>query len=384
MKNVPSHARKLGLAAGALLLVMAGVVVGGGIYLSNVIQASAFTPNHAEDARDLIAQDVGDGRITLRVTEQTAATGDWWRAGVFGLAGADGYAQVGAILERTADAVVREFTPLSGRIEVGERVRLESYAFAGDPLSARGIPFTDVTYASDAGEFPAWFVDGASSRWALFVHGQNSTRAEALRALPVWFELGHPALVITYRNDEGVPPSADGFIAFGLTEWQDLEGAARYALERGAADLVLVGYSMGGAIVTNFLYESALADRVRGVILDSPVLDFEAVIDFGGQQQGYPGPLVNLGKAFARLRFGTDWQGMNYLRRTQELDAPILLIHGAADPTVPVATSDALAQARPDIVQHFRSEQAAHVRTWNLDAQAYENRLRAFLQTLDA
>lgn len=384
MKNIPSHARKLGLAAGALLLVMAGAVVGGGIYLSNMIQASAFTPNHAEDARDLIAQDVGDGRITLRVTEQTAATGDWWRAGVFGLAGADGYAQVGAILERTADAVVREFTPLSGRIEVGERVRLESYAFAGDPLSARGIPFTDVTYASDAGEFPAWFVDGASSRWALFVHGQNSTRAEALRALPVWFELGHPALVITYRNDEGVPPSADGFIAFGLTEWQDLEGAARYALERGAADLVLVGYSMGGAIVTNFLYESALADRVRGVILDSPVLDFEAVIDFGGQQQGYPGPLVNLGKAFARLRFGTDWQGMNYLRRTQELDAPILLIHGAADPTVPVATSDALAQARPDIVEHFRSEQAAHVRTWNLDAQAYENRLRAFLQALDA
>ena len=384
MKNIQSHARKLGLTAGALLLAMAGAVVGGGIYLSNVIQASAFTPNHAEDARDLIAQDIGADRITLRVTEQTAATGDWWRAGVFGLAGEDGYAQVDAILERTADAVVREFMPLSGRIEVGERVRLESYAFAGDPLSARGIPFTDVTYASDAGEFPAWFVDGASSRWVLFVHGQNSTRAEALRSLPVWFELGHPALVITYRNDAGVPPSADGSIAFGLTEWQDLEGAARYALERGAADLVLVGYSMGGAIVTNFLYESALADRVRGVILDSPVLDFEAVIDFGGQQQGYPGLLVNLGKAFARLRFGTDWQGMNYLRRTQELDAPILLIHGAADPTVPVATSDALAQARPDIVQYVRSEQAAHVRTWNLDAQAYENRLRAFLQALDA
>ena len=57
---------------------------------------------------------------------------------------------------------------------------------------------------------------------------------------------------------------------------------------------------------------------------------------------------------------------------------------GASDPTVPVATSDALAQARPDIVQYVRFEQAAHVRTWNLDRQAYENRLRAFLQALDA
>ena len=72
------------------------------------------------------------------------------------------------------------------------------------------------------------------------------------------------------------PPSPDGFHWYGLTEWEDLEGAARFSFEHGAEDLILVGYSMRGAIVTNFLYQSSVAKNVRGVILDAPMLDLNA------------------------------------------------------------------------------------------------------------
>ncbi|MCK4828870.1 alpha/beta hydrolase, partial [bacterium] len=68
-------------------------------------------------------------------------------------------------------------------------------------------------------------------------------------------------------------------VSSGLTEWKDLEGAAKYAAERGAEKLILVGYSMGGAIVTNFLYRSPLAGKVLGAILDAPMLDLNATID---------------------------------------------------------------------------------------------------------
>ena len=119
--------------------------------------------------------------------------------------------------------------------------------------------------------------------------------------------------MITYRNDEEAPASPDGFYQFGETEWQDLEAAAQYALQQGAEELILVGYSMGGAIVTNFLYESTLAERVRGAILDAPALNFEALIDHGASQRGVPSPLTAVGKFIAGFRFDIDWDNRNLI-----------------------------------------------------------------------
>ncbi len=59
---------------------------------------------------------------------------------------------------------------------------------------------------------------------------------------------------------------------------------------------------------------------------------------------------------------------------------PILLFHGDEDPTVPVATSDALAEARPDIVTYERAAGVGHVRSWNGDPAAYEASVRGFLE----
>ena len=65
--------------------------------------------------------------------------------------------------------------------------------------------------------------------------------------------------------------------------------------------------------------------------------------------------------------------------------APILLFHGTADATVPVATSDALAAARPDLVKTYeRVPGAGHVRSWNLAPVRYEQDVRAFLARLPA
>ena len=95
---------------------------------------------------------------------------------------------------------------------------------------------------------------------------------------------------------------------------------------------------MGGAIVTNFLYESSLAGEVRGVILDSPVLSFGDVIDYGAEQRGIPGLLTGLGKLIAGFRFDIDWDERDLLNRTDELAVPILLFHGDQDKTVHIRT----------------------------------------------
>ncbi len=362
-----------------VVVVVLAALVGVGWYYSDILRDGALVPDHDPDTLDLQVIALEEGRVTLGVTSETETDGDWTKDIIFGLKGETSYGRVGAILAIDDEQVVREFFPLQGTPEVGDPVRLDSFAFPGDPLQAFGIGFEEVTFASHLGEFPAWFVDGPGDTWVIFVHGKGAGRREALRMLPTVAGMGLPSLIITYRNDLEAPRGPDGYYRYGQTEWHDLEAAADFAFRQGAHKLILVGYSMGGAIVMSFLYESPLAERVAGVILDAPMLDFGATIDLEAKQRGLPGFLTTVAKRIAGLRFDIDWGELNYLKRADELAVPVLLFHGDADETVPVKTSDALAQARPDIVTYERVEGAGHVRSWNIDPEAYEAAVRVFL-----
>ena len=169
-----------------------------------------------------------------------------------------------------------------------------------------------------------------------------------------------------------------------MTEWHDLHAAVEYALTRmGAGNVILFGHSMGGGIIMNFLYESPLADKVAGVVMDAPVLDFNAPVDLGGRERHLPGFIVSSVKWMTTARFGVDWEAMDYLRvRRRNSDAPILLFHGELDPRVPIETSSELARLRPDLVTFSAYEAAGHVESWNVDNDRYEGELREFLVRL--
>ena len=189
-----------------------------------------------------------------------------------------------------------------------------------------------------------------------------------------------PSLVITYRNDDGVPEDPSGRYQYGRTEWVDLEAAAKYALDNGADDLLLVGYSMGGGIVASFLSRSPLADRVVGVILDSPMLDFEATVDLAAGRRNLPGILTTLAKRITGFRFDVNWGELDYLKRSEDILAPVLLFHGDADETVPVSVSITLAERLPDLVTYVPFSGAPHVGSWNMDPERYETAVREFVE----
>jgi len=370
-----------------LMFLMAGLVamavlVGGGWYVADILKNEGLLPDHEEPKLDMVVASIGEGQVTLNVTSDTSTDGPWMRRGIWGLKSADGYDQVGAILEISDQHVVREYLPLKGILSTGESVHVEGTAFPGDPREAFGFTFENVTFSSRLGDFDAWFVDGSSNTWVIFVHGRGSKRNEALRILPTIVESGLPFLIITYRNDEGAPADPDGYYRYGQTEWEDLEGAVAYSVAQGAEDLILVGYSMGGSIVTNFLYQSPLAKRVRGLILDAPMINFNATVELGANERSLPGPFVDLAKFIAKVRFGIDWGDLDYLARATELGPPILLFHGDIDDLVPIETSDALAKARPDIVEYVRVPGAPHVGSWNIDHVRYETAVSDFLRDI--
>ncbi len=367
--------KRITLAIVSVVVLLIVVDFGIGWYYSGEIEKDGLKIDHSSEEFDLDVTEVGADRIVLGFEED----GAWNEAGLWGLEGEAGYGQVGEIVTETEGTVTRRFTLLEGAIVAGEKARTTGDAFPGDPQRAHGMAFDDVTVAAPIGDLPAWYVDGDDDTWAIFVHGRTANQTEALRTLPLAVSAGLPSLVISYRNDVGVPEDPTGYYQFGGTEWEDLEAAAQYALANGANDLVLLGFSMGGGVCASFLYESALANRVSGVILDAPMLDFGATVDFATQRRNLPGFVGATAKWLSALRFDVDWGGMDFLRRVDELQAPVLLFHGDEDTTVPIGTSRTLAEQRPDIVRYVEVEGARHVGAWNRDQVQYQREVGDFL-----
>ena len=384
-----SRSGKVLAVLSGFVLAVAVVVFAAAWYYASAIEEQALAVGHEQDPFDLRVLSIRGGQITLGAETETASKGRWAEPGVWGLESADTYNRVGRIVEAGDSTVVRELITLGPLPEVGELVRIDRDAFPGDPWRGHGIEFWEVGVAAALGTFPAWLTFGESDTWAILVHGKGAERTECLRILPMFVERGYSTLTITYRNDEGVPASPSGYYQFGADEWEDLEAAAEYALAAGASELILAGYSMGGAIVLSFLYHSAMADRVSAVILDSPAIDFEALIDHGATRQ-IPGgerlrsALTDLAMYMAAHRFGIDYRAMDHLEHVEALMVPVLLFHGSEDARVPVWLSDRLAEARPDLVRYEVFDGAIHVGAWNQDRERYEHAVRGFLTDMES
>lgn len=352
------------------LLVLVAAIAGVSWHYSNEV----LVPDHSGDPYDVEVVAMGGGSIELEATKETV------RPGVYGIESAEASAIVGRVTDEGDETVTRRLTSSEGRLAPGASVRIDTYTFQGDPLSARGLPFREVDVESELGVMPAWRIGPARNpRWAIVVHGINSSRRAVLPIAPTLREAGLTALAISYRDDPGVPASPDGHHHMGLTEWRDLEAAVRYALDQGARDVLLIGHSMGGAIVTQFVERSPLAESVRGMVLDAPALDWPATIAFGARQMGLPSFAAKPVQWMVGLRIDADWDQLDALSHTDELDLPTLLFHGEEDERVPIETSDKFARALPEAVTYFRVPRAGHVQAWNVAPRLYERRVARFV-----
>lgn len=339
--------------------------------------SAVLVPDHSPWPTDTEVESLPKGRIVLESTEESR------RPGVYGIEWQGGRAIVGAIVSEDGATVTRRLRALNGYLAPEMEVAFDPDVWAGDPSASLGIPSATVPIRDELGAMPAWFVPGHARTWAIVVHGINGTPGEGLRVVPTLHRAGLPTLLITYREDLGAPPSPDGFHHMGLTEWRDLGAAAQYALAHGAKRLILVGYSMGGAIVAQFMERSPLAPKVAGLVLDAPVLDWQAVLAFNATKMGFPSFLAKPVEWAIGARIDADWGSLDGIDHPEAFQLPILLFHGTDDDLVPISTSDDFAAELPRWVTYFQVPEAGHTEAWNVDPALYERRLAAFLRRVD-
>lgn len=262
---------------------------------------------------------------------------------------------------------------------------ISPYAWPDDPqvlAAATGSTLHLDGVRSHGHTLPTWRLTPAEPRdtWVVGVHGRGSSRTELFRIGATALSLGLPVVVASYRTDRWTAtPTA--VTTLGTVEWHDVEAAVAACLAGGARQVVLAGCSLGGSLVAQTVRRSRLAPYVAGVVLDSPALSWGRVLRHLASNRGLPTGLVGPVMRMARLRARIDWSALDQLDAVHEFRQPILLYHGVEDDVVPVWLSDALAEARPDIVTYERVPGATHVTSWNHARHRYELALRRFLTT---
>ncbi|NBE55747.1 alpha/beta hydrolase [Streptomyces boluensis] len=331
----------------------------------------------------------GDPRLTVHATTAdritlTRALASL-RPGTYGLGGAGSHAIVGPVLDgtsRAADTVVRRLDRVThGTLDPGARVRLTPQVHIGNPRDALGLDHADVDVPGELGGLPAWFVPADRDTWVIAVHGLGTTREHPMVVMDFLHRLQLPVLDLAYRGDLGAPRAPDGIGHLGETEWRDLDAAIRYAVRYGAERVVLYGWSTGATMALRAAARSALRDRVAGLVLDSPVLDWEVTLRALASARRTPSALLPLAVRAAQGRAGLR-DHFPEAGDAGTLRVPTLLMHGPDDTLAPWGPSRELAARRPDLVTLHTVPDAPHAAMWNRDPARYEESLRRFLTPL--
>ncbi len=195
----------------------------------------------------------------------------------------------------------------------------------------------------------AWYLPAAFRRGAvIFVHGLNGCRGDDAKSPSVALAAGlvDQGLSVLMIDLRGHGSSSGARFAAGEDERFDVLGAVDWLLAQGYAPgrIGVIGCSLGA---TTAMRAAAGEPAIGAVVADSPFADFGVMFRRQFRRRsGVPGWMVPGVLAVARLLCRRDLTAQRPVDHVAGLkQRPVLVIHGGADPFVPLEEGQAMAQA---------------------------------------
>jgi uncharacterized protein len=209
-----------------------------------------------------------------------------------------------------------------------------------------------------------WWLPHAdkSAPTLLYFHGtfrnlfQNLPKIEALRAA------GFAVLAVEYRGwglSTPITPSEQTILQDADLAWAEL-----LRREPRAAQRVLYGHSMGSGVAVDVASRLRAKADYGALILESPLTSFNDVAREAGF---FAGLLAN----FNNQRFAS-------LSKITKVQAPVLMIHGSADTTIPIRVGETLFAAANAPKQWLPIEGGRHSDLHQVGAALYQAGLQRF------
>jgi len=198
----------------------------------------------------------------------------------------------------------------------------------------------------------------------LYLHGtfrnlfQNLPKIDALR------EAGFAIVAVDYRGwGESTPivPSEESIYADARLAWQELQKREPNACRR-----VIYGHSLGGAVAVELASQLKFGTDYAALILESTFTslpEVSAAAGFWGQ----------LGAMLTTLRFDSR-------SKIGNVDAPILMLHGEQDHTVPVDLGRQLRDAAAADTRWVEIPGGSHSRLHSYAPQTYQQAMHELIE----
>lgn len=369
------------------------LALGAGVVVATV--ALAHTALAGYVARRLIAPRAAKvyGPVTIAGDTVTVpATLESREPGTYGLWLDDGrHVVVGEPLRVEKDRVVRELASRPDGLADGVAVATWTSQSIGSPEDVGPTRHVSVPLRR-GGVAEAWEIgepDTADGRWTIHVHGLRSSRNGALRSAPAAVDAGWMALVVSYAGDEECAPADTLPSTLGTREWRDVDDAIAYALDRGAREIVLVAWSMGATITMLALEQSAHREKITGLVLVAPALDWTRVVDDAVAGAHLPRSVgvtamrvlgSRLGARALGLIEAVDARGLNWVDATRPAPRlPTLILHSRRDPVVPFSGSAVYAERHPG-VELVAFDATGHCNEANQESARFHDTIAAWVR----
>lgn len=235
---------------------------------------------------------------------------------------------------------------------------------------------------------PDTAVDG---RWTIHIHGLRSSRFGALRSTPATVDAGWTSLVVSYAGDDERLPAEGRPSSLGTSEWVDVEDALLYAVSQGAKEIVLVAWSMGATIALLALEDSSVKDRVVGLILVAPAVQWSRVVANATSAAHLPSTVAaaalhvlgsSLGAKALHLAEPVDARSLNWIDgRRGRVTLPTLILHSRYDPVVPFSGSADFAASHAE-AQLVEFSTTGHCNEPNQNLELFNHSITTWLEEL--
>jgi dipeptidyl aminopeptidase/acylaminoacyl peptidase len=248
------------------------------------------------------------------------------------------------LLSKHKAGEVLPVTVIRGEEELKLELELQTFYRSPGDLD---LAYEEVEIPSASGHLlKGWYIPPAEKgdgRVAIFVHGANSSRFQALDGAPYWHQRGYGLLTMDLS---GRGTSEGDYVTYTINEREDVRSmvaAMKSRADVSPEKIVVFGTSNGAAAS---IYASAEGLNVASLVLDAPYSDLWVEAGEMLSARGGHSALRHLLGIAVKLRAGVDLRTVRPVEAIGGFQGPVLFIHGDADTQVLPYHSERMHQLR--------------------------------------